>query len=155
MSSDGMVRIKRQMMIYTVLQVVLTGLLLFVAWEFQEVYTKKGALNIFFNSIILTMCLQILVFYPIYRFATKEAKGELAAQQTTNPDEMKALRSKRIFGDYLKAAVFIFYGTFIVMAPAVTFALSTAFFSFVATTLTYLQCFNFAMKKLLAPPKKR
>ena len=155
MSIDGLVRIKRQMMIYTVLQVVLTGLLLYVAWEFQEVYTKKGALNIFFNSIILTMILQILVFYPIYRFASKEAKGELAAQQTTNPDEMKALRAKRIFGDYLKAAVFIFYGTFIVMAPAVTFALSTAFFSFVATTLTYLQCFNFAMKKLLAPPKKR
>lgn len=155
MSSDGLVRIKRQMMIYTGLQVALTGLLLYVAWEFQEIYAAKGALKFFFNSIFLTMFLQILVFYPIYRFATKEAQGELAAQQTTKPEEMKALRAKRIFGDYLKAAVFIFYGTFIVMAPSVTFALSTAFFSFIATTLTYLQCFNFAMKKLLTPPRKR
>lgn len=155
MSSDGLVRIKRQMMIYSVLQVVLTGLLLYVAWKFQEVYAAKGALNFFFNSIFLTLCLQILVFYPIYRFAGKEAQGELAAQQTTNPDELKVLRQKRIFGDYLKAAVFIFYGTFIVMAPSLTFVLSTAFFSFIATTLTYLQCFNFAMKKLLAPSKKR
>ena len=154
MSSDGLVRIKRQMMIYTVLQIVLTGLLLYIAWMFQEVYAAKGALKFFFNSIFLTMFLQIIVFYPIYRFASKEARGELAAQQTKNPDELKALRAKRIFGDYLKAAVFIFYGTFIVMAPSVTFALSTAFFSFVATTLTYLQCYNFAMKKLLAPPQK-
>jgi hypothetical protein len=155
MSSDGLVRIKRQIKIYTVLQVALTGLLLYVAWKFQGVYAAKGALKFFFNSIFLTMVLQILVFYPIYRFATKEAQGELAAQQTKNPDEMKALRQKRIFGDYLKAAVFIFYGTFIVMAPEVTFALSTAFFSFIATTLTYLQCYNFGMKKLLVPPKKR
>ena len=154
MSNAGLVRIKRQMMIYTVLQIVLTALLLYIAWEFQGIYAAKGALKFFFNSIFLTMCLQIIVFYPIYRFATKEAQGELAAQQTTDPAEMKALRAKRIFGDYLKAAVFIFYGTFIVMAPAVTFALSTAFFSFIATTLTYLQCFNFAMKNLLAPPKK-
>jgi hypothetical protein len=155
MSSDGLVRIKRQMMIYTVLQVALTGLLLYIAWKFQGVYAAKGALKFFFNSIFLTMFLQILVFYPIYRFASKEAQGELAAQQTKNPDELKALRAKRIFGDFLKAAVFIFYATFIIKAPAVTFFVSTAFFSFIATTLTYLQCFNFAMKKLLAPPKKR
>jgi hypothetical protein len=155
MSRDGLVRVKRQIMIYTALQVALTMLLLYVAWKFQLVYAEKGALNLFFNSIILTMVLQILVFYPIYRFACKEAQGELAAQQTTNPDELKVLRQKRIFGDYLKAAVFIFYGTFIVMAPEVTFALSTAFFSFIATTLTYLKCFNFAAKKLLAPAKKR
>lgn len=150
-SSAGLLRIKRQMMIYRVLQVVLTGLLLYVAWEFQEIYAKKGALKFFFNSIFLTMFLQILVFYPIYRFASREAKGELAAQQTQVPEELKALRSKRIFGDFLKAAVFIFYATFIVMSPAVTFALSTAFFSFIATTLTYLQSYNFAMKKLLSP----
>jgi hypothetical protein len=154
MKSDGLVRIKRQMMIYTVLQVALTGLLLLIAWKFQEVYAAKGALKFFFNSIFLTIFFQILLFYPIYRFASKEAQGELAAQQTTNPDELKVLRQKRIFGDFLKAAVFIFYGTFIVMAPAVTFALSTAFFSFIATTLTYLQSFNFAMKKLLAPPTR-
>ena len=150
MNSAGLVRIKRQMMIYTLLQFALTGLLVFVAWKFQEVYTQKGVLNAFFNSIFMTIGLQVLLFYPIFRFAGKEARNEIVAQQTTNPDELKALRSKRIFGDYLKAAIFIFYGTFIYMAPAFTFILSTAFFSFIATTLTYLKSYNFAVKKILA-----
>jgi len=154
MSNDGLVRIKRQMMIYTVLQVALTGLLLYVSWMFQLVYAEKGALNAFFNSIFITIGLQLLCFYPIFRFAGKEARNEVVAQQTTNPDELKALRSKRIFGDYLKAAIFIFYGTFIYMAPAFTFILSTAFFSFIATTLTYLKSFNYAAKKILAEKKR-
>ncbi|MDZ4186435.1 MAG: hypothetical protein U1D97_15860 [Desulfuromonadales bacterium] len=150
MSSTGIVRIKRQMMIYTVLQVALTALLLLVSWKFQEVYAGKGALNAFFNSIFMTIGLQVLLLYPIFRFAGKEARNEIVAQQTTNPDELKALRSKRIFGDYLKTAIFIFYGTFMFMAPAFTFILSTAFFSFIATTLTYLKSYNFAAKKILA-----
>ena len=150
MSNKGMVRIKRQMMIYTVLQVALTALLLLISWKFQEVYAGRGALNAFFNSVFMTIGLQVLLFYPIFRFAGKEARNEIVAQQTTNPDELKALRSKRIIGDYLKAAIFIFYGTFIVMAPAFTFILSTAFFSFIATTLTYLKSYNFAAKKILA-----
>ena len=150
MSNKGIVRIKRQMMIYTVTQVALTGLLLLISWKFLEVYAGREALNAFFNSIFITIGLQVLLFYPIFRFAGKEARNEIVAQQTTNPDELKALRSKRIFGDYLKAAIFIFYGTFIFMAPAFTFILSTAFFSFIATTLTYLKCFNYAAKKILA-----
>lgn len=154
MVSQGLVRIKRLIMIHNVVQVVLMALLFFVAWKFQLVYAAKGALNAFFNSIFITIALQALFCYPIYRFAGNDARNEMAAQGTTNPDELKALRSKRIFSDFIKAAIFIFYGTFIARAPEFTFVLSTAFFSFIATTLTYLQCFNFVMKKLIAPAKK-
>lgn len=150
MQGQGLKRLKRHMTIYAVLQAVLTILLLFMGWKFQETYAAKGMLNVFFNSILMTIVLQLLFFYPIYRFAGNEARNELAAQQTTKAEELQALRQKRIFGDFMKAAIFIFYGTFVVMSPAFTFVLSTVFFSFIATALTYLQSFNFTMKKIIA-----
>lgn len=150
MKSQGLVRIKRQIVIHNVVQVFLIGLLFFVAWKFQQVYAEKMALNLFFNSIFITLGLQLLLFYPIYRFAGNDARGEIAAQRATKPEVMKALRQKRIFSDFIKAAIFIFYATFIVLSPEVILVISTTFFSFIATTLTYLQCFNFIAKKSIS-----
>ena len=154
MSQAGVERIRQLMRIHSIVQGVLMALLLFVAWKLQQFYAGKGALKIFFNSIYLTLGLQVLFFYPIYRFAAKEASGELTAK-AKKEQEQKALQRQRIVASLSKAAVFIFYGTMIASAPAGSFVSSTAFFSFFATTLTYLQCFNFAANKLLLAPKRR
>lgn len=150
MANNQVLRVKRQMMIHTVVQIFLVALLLFMAWYFQRVFTAKGEPQIFFNSIFFTLILQAALFYPVYLFAAKEARNEIAAQTATAPEEVQALRKKRIAGDYLKAAAFIFYVTFISLSPPVTFVLSTTFFSFIATTVTYLQSFNFCAKRILA-----
>ncbi|MBE0503039.1 MAG: hypothetical protein IBX46_02825 [Desulfuromonadales bacterium] len=155
MSQAGVERIRQLMKIHSIVQGVLMALLLFVAWKLQQVYAEKGALKIFFNSIYLTLGLQVLFFYPIYRFAAQEAASELTAPKAKKALEQKALQRQRIVASLSKAAVFIFYGTMIASAPAGSFVSSTAFFSFFATTLTYLQCFNFAANKLLLAPKRR
>ncbi len=60
-------------------------------------------------------------------------------------DQQKQLRQQRLIGDTLKGAVFLGFTAFILMAPPATFVLSTAFFCFIVTVITYLQCFNFAV----------
>lgn len=150
MASNSVLRVKRQMMIHTVVQVFFIALLLFVAWHFQQVFAAKGESKIFYNSIFFTFILQAVLFYPIYCFAAKEARGELAAQEAKTPEELVALRKKRILGDFFKAIAFIFYATFIYLSPPATFVLSTTFFSFIATTVTYLQSFNFCAKRIMA-----
>lgn len=143
-------RLKRQMLIHTVLQVAFIMLLLYMAYHFQRLFLAKGMPNIFYNSIFTTLFLQACLFYPIYRFASSEAKRELAEQSSTDPNERQNLRRQRLYGDFMKGVIFIFYTTFILLAPAATFIMSTAFFSFIATAVTYLQSFNSAAKRLLS-----
>lgn len=149
MANKAAIRVKRQMMIHTVVQVFFIILLLYVAWHFQLVFASKGESQIFYNSIFFTFVLQAALFYPIYRFAANEARGEINVQNATTPEELKALRKKRILGDFIKAIAFIFYATFISLSPPATFVLSTTFFSFIATTVTYLQSFNFCAKRIM------
>jgi hypothetical protein len=149
MAGKPEIRVQRQMMIHTVVQVFFILLLLYVAWHFQQVFTAKGEAQIFYNSLFFTFVLQAALFYPIYRFAANEARGEISAQTATTPEQLQALRKKRILGDLLKAVAFIFYATFIALSPPATFVLSTTFFSFIATTVTYLQSFNYCAKRIM------
>ena len=149
MASNSVLRVKRQMVIHTVVQILFIALLLYVAWHFQQVFAAKGESKIFYNSVFFTFILQAALFYPVYRFAAKEAYGELAADGAKSVEELAALRKKRLLGDFIKAIAFIFYATFIYLSPPATFILSTTFFSFIATTVTYLQSFNFCAKRIM------
>ena len=60
------------------------------------------------------------------------------------------LRQQRLIGDTLKGAVFLGYTAFILISPPATFVLSTAFFCFIVTVITSLQCFSFAVHKGMA-----
>lgn len=155
MISIAVKRINRQMTIYTGLQVFFIALLLFMAYQFQQQFVAKGMPNIFLNSILTTLVLQGILLYPIYRFCASEAQRELDEQVESDPEKKKALRQRRVYSDFMKVVIFIFYLTFIYLAPPVTFALSTIFFSFVATVLTYLQSFNFHARRLLAAVKQQ
>lgn len=131
--------------IYGVCQVILIVLLAYMAVHFQGILQQR-----FINSIMATLVFQLALFYPVYRFANMEATREVEACAVgLTGDELKKFRSKRMIGDSCKWAYFIFYATFAYKAPKIPFILSIIMFSFIMTTLTYFQCYNFVSKRLM------
>lgn len=143
-------RVKRLTQIYLVLQLGLLALLLVMAFQFQAIFRSKGLPQVFFNSIVASVLLQLLAFYPLKRLAEKEARREVAAEAgTLSPAEQQGLRHSRMYYDFGKATVFLFFATFIVLAPEATFVMSTIYFAFLLVALTYFQCFNFAARRAM------
>ena len=136
---------RRFIMIYGVVQVFLVGLLVYMAVHFQGVLQQR-----FINSVVATLVIQLALFYPVYRFAAREASREIEASAVgLTGDELKSFRTKRLISDTCKWAYFIFFVAFAYKAPKVPFILSIIIFSFILTTLTYFQCFNFVAKRLM------
>lgn len=136
--------------IYGVVQLFLIGLLIYMAVNFQAGLQAEGRPQRFFHSVVVSLIIQLALFYPINRFAAKEADREIETSVVgLSADALKALRGKRILGDAIKWAVFIFFITFIIRAPKDQFVLSIIFFSFILTVLTYFQCYNFSAKRLM------
>jgi hypothetical protein len=146
-------QLKRLMTIYRVVQVFLLGLFFYMAWHFQKLFQLKGMPQIFFNSILTSLVIQLLVFYPVWKLAAGDARREVASVNA-GVEEGKKLRQQRMYSDMLKASVFMFFATFIYLAPSATFFLSTALFSFILTLLAYAQCFNFTLGRLLRSSDK-
>jgi hypothetical protein len=143
-------RLRRALLIYRAVQILLCGLLIYMALHFQQLFAAKGTPHVFRNSLLATLLLQLALFFPLRRFADKEARRELAAAAAqTTAEQQKLLRQQRLFADVLKGAVFLGFVIFIMMAPPVTFVLSTALFCFIVTVITYLQCFNFVVRREL------
>jgi hypothetical protein len=141
-------RLRRTLVIQGILQVLLCALLVYMALHFQQVFQARDTPHIFRNSLIATLLLQLALFFPLRSFAGKEARRELAAaSRSATPEQQKQLRQQRLLGDVLKGAVFLGFTAFILIAPPATFVLSTAFFCFIVTVITYLQCFNFALRR--------
>ena len=150
----GMRRIRNTLIIQRIVQIVLIALLLYMALHFQRTFqAKHGNLRPFYNSLIATLLIQVALFFPIRKFADKEANRELgaAAKGTLTIDEQKPLRTQRLFSDFIKASVFIFFVAFILIAPPAGFVLSTTFFCCIGAVVSYLQNFNFAVRRQLNP----
>lgn len=150
----GLRRIRRTLVIQRILQIVLIVLLLYMAVLFQQRFQQKyDSLKPFYNSLIMTVLIQVALFFPIRKFAENEVRRELsvAVKDKLTVDEQKRLRSQRLFGDFTKASVFIFFVVFILMLKEeATFVHSTAFFSCIGTVLSYLQNFNFTARRQMA-----
>jgi hypothetical protein len=147
----ALLRLRRTLLIHRVVQVVLCVLLVYMALHFQQLFLAKGMPQVFRNSLLATLLLQVVLFFPLRRFASNEARRELAVVAAgSDADRHKQLRQQRLIGDTLKGAVFLGFATFIMIAPPATFVLSTAFFCFIVTVVTYLQCFNFSVRRGLA-----
>jgi hypothetical protein len=149
----GLRRLRKTLIIHRIVQIAMIALLLYMALHFQQMFeTKYGNLKPFYNSLIATLLIQVALFFPIRKFADREARRELnaAAKDTYSVDETKQLRTQRLFADFIKASVFIFFAVFILTAPPAGFVLSTAYFSCIGTVLSYLQNFNFAVRRQLA-----
>lgn len=132
--------------IFGVAQVFLIGLLAYMAVLFQSALQQQ-----FIKSVVASLVIQLALFYPVYRFATREATREVDACNTgLTGDELKSFRTKRMISDTCKWAYFIFFVAFVYkIKPEFKFILSVIIFTFILTTLTYLQCYNFVAKRLM------
>lgn len=147
-------KLRRLITIYAVVQVVLVALLIYTALLFQAGLAADGKGFLFTKSIMATLLMQLALFYPIYKFAAREAGVAVdSTQSDLSPAELKSLRNKRLVGDVIKSGVFCFFVVFSWKVPAGTpatkFILSLIFFNFILTYLCYFQCFNFAAKRLM------
>lgn len=148
-------KLRRLINIYAVVQIGLVVLLIYVAMNFQIGLNAAGRGELFIKSIIITLLMQLAMFYPVYKFASREAVLAVdAVQEGLTPEELKSQRNKRLIGDVIKAGVFCFYLAFTLLVSskglvntAKMFVLSMIFFNFILTYLSYFQCFNFAAKR--------
>lgn len=132
--------------IFGVAQVFLIGLLGYIAILFQAALQQR-----FIQSVVATLVIQLALFYPAYRFAAREATREIEACAVgLTDDELKSFRKKRMISDTCKWAYFIFFAAFVYkIKPEFKLILSVVIFTFILTTLTYLQCYNFVAKRLM------
>lgn len=147
-------RLNRTMMIYRTVQSILLALMIFMAVNFQQLFVLRGKPGQFVNSIIAAIVIQLILVYPIYRLAWRDAGVEVDGSVVGLSNEQQAaLRKKRLIGDLWKFCGVAFYIAFVALAPdakkaaGAPLVLSTTIFSFILTCLTYFQCFNFSAKK--------
>lgn len=144
-------RLRKMTRIYLAIQIFLVILLVFMAFRFQAKFVMDGNTKAFTGGIVIAAVLQLVLFWPIRKFAVYEADREIASSQPNlDGDTLKALRVKRMTGDVIKSAVFVFYLIFLVAMPdkkGISSILWPVFLSFVLTYLTYFQCITFALKK--------
>lgn len=148
-------KLRRLINIYAVVQIGLIVLLIYVAMNFQAGLASIGRGELFNKSIIITLLMQLAMFYPVYKFASREAVLAVdAVGEGLTTEQQKSQRNKRLIGDVIKAGVFCFYLAFTLLIsskslelPAKRFVLSMIFFNFILTYLSYFQCFNFVAKR--------
>ena len=156
MSSFNFKRLNRTMIIYRIVQTILVALLIFMAFNFQQLFALRGKPEQFMSSIIAAIVIQLILIYPAYRLAWRDSGIEFdSCGVALSGDTLKAIRKKRLMGDLWKFCAVVFFITFVALAPDVKKAsgaplvLATTIFSFLLTCLTYFQCFNYSAKKRL------
>jgi hypothetical protein len=154
MASFDYKKLKRSLIIYRVVQLLLLCLLVVVAYFFQSRFAMMGTPEKFMYSIKITIMGQLLAIYPIYRLAWRDASVEIAGSAIgLTKEDLAALRKKRLLGDLWKFSAVAFFLAFVTMVPdakkaaGVTPVLAGTLFSFLLMCLTYFQCFNFSAKK--------
>jgi hypothetical protein len=147
-------KLNRQMMIYRIVQSVLTGLLIIMAIIFQGQFAALQKPGQFMNSIVAAMCVQLLLIYPVYRLAWRDAGVEIEdAVPNLTKEQQSALRKRRLSGDLWKFSVVVFFIAFVTIVPdakkaaGAPLVFASTIFSFLLTCLMYFQCFNYSAKK--------
>jgi len=154
MPSINFKKLNRQMIIYRVVQTILIGLLIVLAVIFQGRFAALNKPAQFISSIVASIAVQLLLLYPVYRLAWRDAGVEIdGSQPNLTTEQLAALRKKRLIGDLWKFCGVAFFITFVALAPdakkaaGAPLVLATTIFSFLLTCLMYFQCFNFSAKK--------
>lgn len=149
MTSYDLTRLKRLTIIYRLIQVVLIGLFIFMAYNFLLMFAKQGTPDYFPKAVIITLIVQFLLMYPAWRLSGHDLAVEVEAERIgITDDELVKLRRKRLLGDLWKICGLGAFVIFIVMIPdagkgrGASLILAASYFSFLLVTLTYLQCFN-------------
>jgi hypothetical protein len=147
-------KLNRQMMIYRIVQTILTALLVVLAIMFQGRFAAFNKPQLFFMSVAVAVFVQLLLIWPTYKLAWRDAGIEIEGCMPKLTDEqLAALRKKRLIGDLWKFCGVGFYIVFVALQKdakqgvgALVF-LAATIFSFLLTCLLYFQCFNFSAKK--------
>jgi len=154
MGSYNFIRLKRLTLIYNVVQVGLFGLLLFMAYNFMLVFARYGLSGYFLKSIGISVIIQLIMFYPAWWLSRQDLDIEVGtALVTVTPEQLVALRRKRMIGDIWKLSALGAFVVFVAMSPSVdkgrgaSLILAIAYFGFLLTALTYFQCFNYNAKR--------
>ncbi|GFO53436.1 hypothetical protein GMSM_04430 [Geomonas sp. Red276] len=135
--------------IFGVVQIALVGLLVFMAVEFQQKLRLLGREFRFMHGVLAAFAFQMLLFFPIFKLAGKDADRDLTVMGgTLTNEEMNAMAKKKRFSDIIKIAFLGFFVVFATAAPPDPFILSVIYYSFILTILTYLQSYNFHARKL-------
>jgi len=147
-------RVNRTLMIYRVVQALLIALLAYMAYNFQRFFALRGRPDQFISSIVASMVVQLILFYPVYRLAWRDAGIEIEGSVPgLSSEQLSVLRKKRLLGDLWKFCAVAFFLTFVALAPdqakakGAQMVLSSILFSFLFACLTYFQCFNFSIRK--------
>ncbi|MBW4055987.1 MAG: hypothetical protein HIU83_11435 [Proteobacteria bacterium] len=147
-------KLNRQMMIYRIVQTILTGLLVVLAIAFQGHFTTLQKPGQFITSIVAAIIVQLLLIYPVYRLAWRDVGVEIdGSAPELSSVQLAALRKKRLIGDLWKFCGVAFFVVFVALVPdakkaaGASLVLATTIFSFLLTCLMYFQCFNFSAKK--------
>jgi len=149
-------KINKTIRIFAVAQLGLMALLVYTAVNFQHKLQMIGRGQQFMGTVIAACVIQLVLFYPIFKFAGKEADRDFSlVGRTLDKEEGKAFTKKKRWADVIKMSVFGFYFIFMA-APSDPVVLSVIYYSFVLTILTYLQSYNFNAKRLAkeAPGKE-
>jgi hypothetical protein len=154
MASIDFKKLNRQMMIYRIMQTILTGLLIFLAIAFQGQFAAIQKPGQFFSSLMAAIVVQLLLIYPVYRLAWRDAGVEIeGSTPNLSTEQLAALRKKRLIGDLWKFCGVGFFIAFVALVPdskkaaGAPLVLASTIFSFLLTCLMYFQCFNFSAKK--------
>lgn len=154
MASYNFNRLKRLAIIYNVMQVGLLGLLLFMSYNFLLAFTRYGIPDAIFSSIGFSVVVQLVMMYPAWWLARQDVEIEVeSALVGVTPDQLVALRRKRLIGDIWKLATMGAFVVFVSMTPGVdkgrgaSVILAISYFSFLLVAITYFQCFNYIAKK--------
>ena len=142
-------RLNRLMMIYRTVQTVLIAILIYMAFNFQQLFASKGRPDQFITSFVVAIVVQLILFYPIYKLSQRDVSIETDGSAVgITVETLAALRKKRLLGDLWKFCVIAFFITFVALAPDAKKAagapliLAATIFSFLLACLTYFQCFN-------------
>jgi len=154
MASIDFKKLKRQMLIYRVVQTILTGMLILLAIVFQSRFAALNRPELFIRSILFSIVGQLVLIWPVYKLAWRDAGVEIeGSAPKLSTEQQGALRKKRLIGDLWKFCGVAFYVVFVMLMPdakkavGATPVLAITIFSFLLTCLMYFQCFNFSAKK--------
>ena len=154
MASVDFKKLNRQMMVYRIVQSILTGMLVVLAIIFQGRFAALHKPEQFVTSIVAAIIVQLVIIYPVYRLAWRDAGVEIeGSQPNMSAEQLAALRKKRLIGDLWKFCGVAFFMVFVTLVPdakkaaGAPLVLAATIFSFLLTCLMYFQCFNFSAKK--------
>ncbi len=147
-------RLKRLVIIYRFLQVILILLLMFIAYNFRNGFIMAGNPGLFIKALAIGFVIQLILLYPALILARQEMMVNIdAALIGQTPENLMAIRKRRLLGELWKVSFAVFFAIFLFMLPGADkglgarMVIAASYFGFMLAFIAYFQCFNFVTAK--------